>query len=308
MYIKCFLLLCACSTLATAHQTETTNVPVTIFIHGSTPPPLAFTLINSYKGLPNAFDSFFCCPQGMNRACTTCTTCYGSTIFKCLTDTDPQMFPVEHFYLFGWSGRISYRHRLRAAHQLYDALAQLYVDYRARGIEPLLRIIAHSHAGNVTLNLARVHAELQKIENFIIDEFVMFATPVMPWETLDYAQDPLFKSITHFYSESDPIQILDPQGLKAIIRSLGEGKFAHAAQQLKQHEQSTLGIFAGRRFPDHANIKQHVVAFERKRRFTHPLFALFRSLYHDHIEFLFPEFLITLPERLKNNITLQQPA
>jgi pimeloyl-ACP methyl ester carboxylesterase len=127
-----------------------------------------------------------------------------------LLDRDaPSLFAYDSLYLFGWSGRLSTRERYWAALILYQKLCVLSDEYKKEhGVEPCIRLITHSHGGNVALNLARIHKQRKGELN--IDMLVLLACPVQR-ETQDLAFDPLFKRIYALYSSLDMVQILAPE-------------------------------------------------------------------------------------------------
>lgn len=154
----------------------------------------------------------------------------------------------HYFYTFGWSGLISQQRRRKEAMRLYDALIVEYQALKQRGITPKIRLIAHSHGGNVILNTAGIHDLLQKGLNqqpdathypdsdhlasmqqlhavlskaqkklaldhlplapFCIDEIILMGTPIQP-ETVPFCLSPFFKKIYNFYSDDDIIQSMD---------------------------------------------------------------------------------------------------
>ncbi len=61
------------------------------------------------------------------------------------------------YYAFGWTGLISQSSRRFEAIRFYNALAQELDKLAAEGIKPSITIIAHSHGGNLALNLAAVN-------------------------------------------------------------------------------------------------------------------------------------------------------
>lgn len=61
------------------------------------------------------------------------------------------------YYTFGWSGFMSKARRRSEAIRLYNALNELMASYAVRGIKPKIRIIAHSHGGNLALQLAGIN-------------------------------------------------------------------------------------------------------------------------------------------------------
>jgi len=81
--------------------------------------------------------------------------------FRVLAETiaynDSEHFPIEEFYIFGWSGKLQNQERENAAKKLYQEIITLQEQYEKKyGIAPTIRIIAHSHGGNVVLNMARL--------------------------------------------------------------------------------------------------------------------------------------------------------
>ena len=154
----------------------------------------------------------------------------------------------NYFYTFGWSGLISQQRRRKEAVRLYNALIVEYQSLLQRGIKPKIRLIAHSHGGNVILNTGGIHELLQKglddepnaarypdadqqasmhhlyelltktkkklaldhipVAPFCIDEVILMGTPIQP-ETLPFCLSPFFKKIYNFYSDDDIIQSMD---------------------------------------------------------------------------------------------------
>jgi len=68
----------------------------------------------------------------------------------------------NYFYTYGWTGLVSQYRRRKESINLYNALVKEYTSLVARGITPKIRLIAHSHGGNLILNTAGVHELLQK--------------------------------------------------------------------------------------------------------------------------------------------------
>lgn len=68
----------------------------------------------------------------------------------------------NYYYTFGWSGLISQNSRRFEAIRLYNALGQELEKFHHTGIKPKIRLIAHSHGGNVCLNLAAINMILSK--------------------------------------------------------------------------------------------------------------------------------------------------
>lgn len=75
-------------------------------------------------------------------------------IVRWLATTAPTMFPFQTFYIFGWDGKLSIQSRKNAAKELYESIQILQSTYFSQyGCMPTIRLIAHSHGGNVALHL-----------------------------------------------------------------------------------------------------------------------------------------------------------
>lgn len=246
----------SCGLLFTFGLTTNLLVPaptITIWIHGT-------------KGTVNhipldSLKRFFDCKPGLNPAHNLCECHHHRQIADVLITHDPLRFPAEHFYLFGWNGKLSYEERENTARMLYNEIKALIIRYKKQlGTSPKIRLITHSHGGNVALNLAKVKDVMDT--EFTIDELILLACPVQT-KTVHLIKDPLFKKIYSLYSTRDFIQILDPL---EIIHNVKEKRFP---------------LFSQRKFPDQPNLRQIVV--KRKKRAI------------SHVEFMLENFLTTLP-------------
>src|SRR5262249_19127675 len=131
-------------------------------------------------------------------------------------------------------------------------------DYQKKyKCEPKIRIIAHSHGGNVALLLEK--AKDPADTTFSISELILLATPVQH-ETKKYAHAPLFEKIYSLYSHLDSLQIIDPQGLQTH----------HGAP-----------LFSERRFENHDKICQCAIKMGGR--------------YLMHVEFIKGKFICNLP-------------
>jgi hypothetical protein len=112
------------------------------------------------------------------------------------------------FYTFGWNGRLDHKKRVRAAQDLYNALTKELerVKQEKPNSKIKIEILAHSHGGNVALNLAA--AEEKNKKNLCIDKLVLLGTPIQS-ETKSYVNSPIFKKVYNIYSTGDAIQTLD---------------------------------------------------------------------------------------------------
>jgi hypothetical protein len=66
----------------------------------------------------------------------------------------------NYFYTFGWSGLLSQTNRRSEAIRFYNALCEEITSFHKKGIDPKIRIICHSHGGNLAINLAAVQKTL----------------------------------------------------------------------------------------------------------------------------------------------------
>lgn len=149
---------------------------------------------------------------GLNHYTKTSHKYYLRDIADTLIESNPNIFPPETFYLYGWNGALSRSEREKAAHQLYYELKEVREAYvNKHGKEPYIQILSHSHGGNVALLLEKVKDPSDI--NFSIDRVILLACPVQK-NTKNMAHSSVFKKIYSLYSVIDFLQIADPQGLK----------------------------------------------------------------------------------------------
>lgn len=224
-----------------AHQSP----PVTIWVHGTRLLP---------KGV---MKNFFYSKPGLHHYTEIDPKYYQRKIAQTLINADPMIHPEEEFYLFGWSGKLSFVERKEAAQKLYQDLKELIKNYKNKyGVAPVIRMIAHSHGGNVILLLEEVKDTNDT--SLTIDEVILLAVPVQT-PTMDYICSPIFKKIYSLYSILDVLQVIDPQGL----------------------QQDDAPLFSARAFKCQEKIEQIAIKMDE------------RSIMH--IEFVKPKFLAILP-------------
>jgi len=220
---------------------------VTVWIHGTQLLP------------PWAFSNFFYSMTGLHPVLEYDKKYGMYTMASMLSDADKEQFPLEHFYSFGWSGKLSCKERESVALELYAALHDLMQQYeQEHGQYPHLTIITHSHGGNVVLNM--VNAQINP--SWAIDRLILLACPVQK-VTCDYVKHPLFRKIYSFYSKLDAVQILDPQGVQ------------------RKTDQRETPLFSERMFPTCKHLKQAKIKINSRGLF--------------HVEFLLSRFLPLLP-------------
>jgi len=64
------------------------------------------------------------------------------------------------FYTFGWSGLLSQKRRCLEAIRFYNQLSEELAQFEKQGICPKIRILTHSHGGNVIAYLGAIHEVL----------------------------------------------------------------------------------------------------------------------------------------------------
>ena len=79
---------------------------------------------------------------------------------------------TDSFYTFGWSGLLSQRQRRIEAVRLYNALLPLH--------QTKIRLIAHSHGGNVCLNLAAINKARAILSTWNDTDIATFLTQPKP--------------------------------------------------------------------------------------------------------------------------------
>lgn len=170
---------------------------ITVWVHGTRLAPRAI--------LHNIFHS----PNGLVPACSFDTKYHLRAIADTLTSCDPINYSSNYMFLFGWPGTLNFQDRRKAAQDFYNELKPVIESYKQKhGRSPKIRIITHSHGGNVVLNLAKIKDEA----SFVIDELIVLACPVQE-DTASLIKDPIFKEVFVLYSSCDLLQVIDPQGL-----------------------------------------------------------------------------------------------
>lgn len=182
---------------------------VTVWVHGTRPdenlPPFLAKLTSSLSNL--LCDD----TKGLHKTADLDHLHYPFLRAKALSAGDPTRFNPEHFYTFGWSGKLNLKARENASLNLFYALKTLEHEYQEKyGTEPEFVLISHSHGGNVILHLA----DITDPEGFKphIAKAILLACPVQK-HTAHLIGSPIFERIYSLHSHTDMIQIADPQGL-----------------------------------------------------------------------------------------------
>lgn len=218
--------------------------------------------------------AFFFCPRSLTPALELSKKYHIAAIVNLLCETPSDYFDKDHFYLFGWSGRLLVSERKKAARELYIKLKILQRQYQAQSIQPHFSIIAHSHGGNVALHLAELAHEDNEAPS--IEKLILLACPVQV-ETESYVNAPLFKNIFSIHSHHDILQVLDPQGIHQWTES-----FKHYGLEFTLKNLKMLGpLFSKRHFPKAPHVMQLNVRYAHRELF--------------HLEFLLPAVIKSVP-------------
>ena len=215
---------------------------VVIFIHGTVIPLIS--PLNYRGSQQKGLISFVHCARR------------DKLIAETLMQVCPEEYQTHNFYVYGWSGILSFAERKRAAEDLYK---------RIKAHTGQITFIAHSHGASVALYLSQIALE-DKNHQFSVQRLIMFAPPVQA-VTAQYIKSPVFKKIYSFYSSADLGQIADPQGLYDDTRKVSTDK--------------DYSLFSQRTFPHSANLIQVRVLLNMQSP--------------GHSDFLIPRFLSRLP-------------
>jgi len=208
-----------------------TPPPVTIWVHGTLMfrTPLYHHIFNKKSSLVHVMSL----PENHHFRLLAST----------IKDHDSEHFPLEEFYIFSWSGRLQNKERKDSAEKLSQEIITLISQYKKKyGFKPIIRIISHSHGGNVVLNMAALP---NAIDNIIIEALVLLACPVQE-ETMHLINSPIFCRIYSLYSSLDMIQILAPQ-------------FRHIdpiTTTTKRKRHYKIPPFSSRIFPPYKHVRQ----------------------------------------------------
>ena len=98
--------------------TSATAPPITIWIHGT-------------RFFPRSmFKNFFHCSDGLTKATDLGKHYRLRQVMNALVAGNPQQYPLETCYLFGWSGRLSFVEREEYAQLLYNQLCSAIAQYK----------------------------------------------------------------------------------------------------------------------------------------------------------------------------------
>ena len=178
------------------HNNCNTPPPITIWVHG--------TLVFRTPIYHHIFNN----QSRLVRAVLLPSNNYFRILAETIAEHDSEHFPLDEFYIFSWSGRLQNKERKDAAEKLYQEIIDLSHEYQKKyGRKPIIRILAHSHGGNVVLHMAQLKKDTTQP---LIKSLILLACPVQA-ETMHLISTPMFERVYSLYSSLDIIQILAPQ-------------------------------------------------------------------------------------------------
>lgn len=185
---------------------------VTVWIHGSNPQEFLPRTVSHFTQKMTSI--FFGEKKGLHKITDLDMQSYSFFIARALAQTAPDLFPLEHFYSFGWTGKLDPEERKIAAYDLFCELKLLSDNYlKIFGVLPKFVLISHSHGGNVILHMAQIE---DPTCDLIIDKAILLACPVQKY-TAHLIHNKMFKRVYSLHSHTDIFQIADPQGLHTMF-------------------------------------------------------------------------------------------
>lgn len=212
------------------------------------PPPITLWIHGTRLLRRPIFRDFFDGRSAIKLAYYLDKSYYLRIIADTLSANSPTKFPLDTFYIFGWSGKLNTQEREDTAYILYKDLLKIVDDYQKKyTVYPVIRIITHSHGGNIALNMPLMADSEDPALH--ITELILLACPVQI-KTMHAIHDPMFKQVYSLYSSLDMIQILAPQFTpKERVRKKNKrGK--------NRNPYSSLPSLSSRRFPLQQDLKQ----------------------------------------------------
>lgn len=282
--------------------------PITIMVHG-TRPSCVLPFLSVHATVQTIVDASIPEPNGLQALHELGQKGKTYALLKALSMANPEQFPEQSMYSFGWSGDLDGEVRKQAAKQLFESIAALVVHYKqVYGSAPPITLISHSHGGNVILYMA-LFDKNQHL--FQIDRTILLAIPVQK-ETAHFVNHSLFGTVYSIHSHMDMIQIMDPQRLYPYKQAFALCQETKSFNPLKQAYLNGLThpFFSERHFPTANNLIQASIYWKpvpKKPSPTLPTYkieswlASFTNRIINqkrgvlHTEFVTPSFISQLP-------------
>ncbi len=288
-----------------------TQMPITIFVHGTQVYAL-FKDIDMRSIIPAITQT----PAGLIAAKNLPKNHLVRELFDALSKANPQHFPFDGMYAFGWSGGIQVKERMSAAKALFNLIRALTQEYeKLHGSTPEITLITHSHGGNVVLHLTECCENLP----LSIKCTLLLACPVQE-RTAAYTQHPLFQSLYSVHSHDDRFQIMDQgslQLLRELIEKWQKDKTINSKEFIQAIRNNKWQLGSGRHFATQSNLIQASLFWKSEPRdqpsnvdkglifertfykATHNPFS-FTKRGVLHTEFTTPEFFKQIPNIIQN--------
>lgn len=283
--------------------------PITVWVHGSRTSNSYGPLIS--KKFNELQHRLFHVDAGLHKACDIEPYYYMHHLARIVSESNPNQFPFQTFYLFGWAGDMDPQSRKNAGIELYNALKQVVTAYTKDGVTLTINLFSHSHGGNVALNMK--HAFEQDPNPLFIEKAILIACPVQH-ETKEFVHCPLFKDIHSYHSHTDLMQWIDPQGIYPLVAGIKKAKQTKSLKPLKDAFSKLWNtkcpLFSQRHFALHPKIKQAAISWKNTSPWQQDEIDLFKPYVKQlqfflklqkkhrhlgHLEFMMPSFLKQLP-------------
>lgn len=235
-------------------------LPLTIYIHGTQRTATAWIP----KTTTWAYN-FTHYKKGLHRALDIPHDYIYSHVVRHISEGDSKKFPLEHCYVFCWSGKLSHEARLEAAKELHVSLQELLKQFPQ---PPFITIITHSHGGNVALNIMN----LPDKKEYAINRLIMLANPVQQTTQACAEDSTVFKEILAPHSHGDLFQVAAPQQ-NPTNSIVFDRSFFTDPEKIKVFLLSCLPPFSQRHFPKNSRVKEIAITY-KKRPISHLGFML----------------------------------
>ncbi len=286
--------------------------PITIWIHGTRPSSVLPFLATHHK-VQQLVDASVQSSKGLRPFYELNPEGKTYRLLHALSASNPDSFPEDSLYSFGWSGDFNIAARKQAAQDLLESITKLIGEQKKiYGTTPQITLISHSHGGNVILYMASLF-ETEAL--FSIKRAILLATPVQK-ETSHLIGHSLFETLYSIHSHGDMIQVMDPQRLHPYKTAFAQWQQTKSFESIKNayFEGLAQPFFSERHFPMAHNLIQADVCWkfitpspvgqEKPANKIESFFnKIARSIVNHkrgvlHTEFITPSFMRHLPDIL----------
>lgn len=228
--------------------------PIIVWVHGTRPSSF-MPWVEMNQALKEKVDSLSQTPKGLHPLDALDHEGRTHKLLTALSQANPEQFPLESIYAFGWSGDLDGPERKKSAGRLYASLGELTALYkRDYGIAPPIILLSHSHGGNVILNMAPFY---QQHDDVKIVKNIMLACPVQK-DTAGWVATPLFGNTYSLHSHVDLVQIMDPQRLQPYREAFLQWQESKSLTPIREAYLLSMAqpLFSERHFPASSRLIQ----------------------------------------------------